>query len=89
MKVLKKFTFENIELRIVKREETYLNSGETVNVTRVLAPNGGAVPLVLKYKQTLKSIVSDTEEFLLGMRTNGVDVGKELTRKILLPFACE
>ncbi len=79
MRVIKKFEFENIELRIVKRKEEYMSSGEAVEVTVVLAPNAGELPLSLTHKQSLKSIMSQTRIFLLNMRKEGHDFTKALT----------
>jgi len=82
MKVRKKFNYEGFELRIVERKETYMHSGDTVTVTRVLAPNGGIIPIGLKHKQTLKGIVSETIALLDGFKKRGADIEKELTKEI-------
>lgn len=80
MKIKKKFLYKGIELRIVEREENYMNSKETVLVTRVLAPNGGTIPIQLKHKQTLKSIQADVTALLDGFENRGANVIEELTK---------
>ena len=78
MKVKKKFEYEGIELRIVEREETYMNSESTLTMTRVLAPNGGVIPVKIQYRQTLKSIVEETVKTLDNFKSMGVDIKAEL-----------
>lgn len=82
MKIKRKFTYHDIELQIVDREENYMNAAEKVTVRRVIAPNGGIIPLNLRHKQTLKSIVDDTITFLKLMHDNGANVAEELTKEI-------
>ena len=82
MKVKKKFKYDDIELRIVEREELYMNSGSTVRMTRVMAPNGGTVPIQIQRKQTLKSIAEETIRILNGFKERGADIKKELTKKL-------
>lgn len=82
MKVKKKFTYEGIELRIVERDEPYMNAKEPLTMTRVLAPNGGVVPVQVRRRQALKSIVEETIQLLDSFKKRGVDVIEELTKKI-------
>ena len=82
MKVRKSFEYKRITLRIVEREEPYMNSPDPVKVTRVLAPNGGSVPVKIQRKQTLKSIQADTIEMLDSFAVRGADVVNELTKHI-------
>ena len=84
MKVLKTFTYEGIEMRIVKRSEPYMNSGETVEVRRVMGPNGGVIPLQIGHRETLKSIQQRAIEMLEGFRANkGLEAVKEELTKDL------
>lgn len=82
MKIKKKFIYDGIELTIVEREEPYMNSTEPVLMTRVLSINGGLIPVSIKHKQTLKSIMNDTIQFLDGLKLVGCDVKHELTKEI-------
>lgn len=82
MKVRKKFTYKGFELRIVERQELYMNSGESITVTRVLAPNGGSIPILLTHKQTLKSIIAETITLLDRFEERGADIEHELTREL-------
>jgi len=82
MKVKKKFDYNGITLQIIERDEPYMNSTEPMKMTRVIAPNGGVIPVNLKHKQTLKSIVSDTTALLDSFKERGADVVKELTQKL-------
>ena len=84
MKIKKRFYYDGIELKIVDREESYMNSGCTVTMTRVIAPNGGSIPVHINHKQTLKSITSETIKLLDSFKKRGADVKKELTQKIEL-----
>ena len=78
MIVKKKFMYDDIELRIVEVDVPYLNSGSTVKVTKVIAPNGGTIPLSIKWKQTLKSIAEETINTLNDFKSMGAHVRKEL-----------
>lgn len=78
MKVKKKFQYEGIELRIVERQETYMNSERTITIKRVLAPNGGVIPVKIQRNQTLKSIVKETIKTLDNFKSIGADVKSEL-----------
>ena len=82
MKVKKKFDYNGITLQIIERDEPYMNSIEPLKMIRVIAPNGGIIPLNLRHKQTLKSIIQDTISTLDGFKARGADVAKELTQKI-------
>jgi hypothetical protein len=79
-KIKKKFDYNGIELKIVEREEYYLNSGETMKMIRVIAPSGGVIPVKIRHKQTLKSIIEDTIETLDNFNSVGMDVKNELTK---------
>lgn len=78
----RKFNYKGIEIRIVEVEEPYMNSEETVKVTRVIAPNNGIIPLQLVRNQTLKSIIDTTIRVLDGFSGRGADVVDELTKEI-------
>lgn len=81
MKVKKNFNYEGVNLRIVEREEPYMNGGN-INCTRVIAPNGGIIPLSINKGDTLKKIVQRTTELLDGFKRRGADVINELTQAI-------
>ena len=81
MKIKKQFIYKNLTLTIVEREEPYMNGGNVL-MTRVLAPNGGSIPISIQRRQTLKSIIENTIELLDGFEKRGCDVCKELTKKI-------
>jgi hypothetical protein len=80
MKVRKKFEYDGVELRIVEREETYMNRKSTV--TRVLTPNGGVIPVKIQRRQTLKSMVEETIKTLDNFKSIGADVKAELLKRI-------
>ena len=82
MKVKRKFSYQGIPLRIVLREEKYMNSAEPMLMLRVIAPNGGVIPISIKHKQTLKSIMQDTISTLDGFKSRGADVVSELTKPL-------
>ena len=82
MKVKKKFQFEGIELKIVEREEKYMNSLDTITMIRVIAPNGGILPIQIRAKQTLKSIVQSAIESLESFKKLGADINLELTKPL-------
>lgn len=79
MKTRKTFKYEEIELRIVYRGEGYMESG-TVEVTRVLAPNGGVIPVKMEKGQTLKTIIEETIKTLDNFKSLGADIESELTK---------
>ena len=82
MKIKKKFEYEGIELRIVEREEAYMNGDQPVTITRVLAPNGGVIPVKIRHRQTLKSIAEETIQALDNFKRMGADVKAELLNPI-------
>lgn len=82
MKVKRKFFYCGIMLQIIERDEPYMNASEPMKMTRVLAPNGGIVPVKINHKQTLKSIAEETIKILDGFKIRGADVVKELTQPI-------
>lgn len=79
-KVKKKFYYEGILLRIVEREEPYMNSEKSLVMTRVLAPNDEALPIQISSRQTLTSIVTASIAMLDGFKQRGADIEKELTQ---------
>ena len=84
MKVKKRFEYEGIELQIVEREEIYMNgkSTMTMTMTRILAPNGGTIPVNIQHKQTLKSIVEETIKTIDNFKSMGADVKAELEKEL-------
>ena len=81
MKVKRKFTYEGVELRVVEREEPYMNAKEPLLMTRVLAPNNKHLPITIHRRQTIKSIIEESLRFLDEMKQKGHDVVKELTEE--------
>ena len=79
-RVRKKFDYKGIPLQIVEREEPYMSA--KVTMTRVIAPNGGTIPIKINYKETLKSIVQKTIDFLTDREKEGFDIINELTKEI-------
>lgn len=77
MKVKKKFTFEGLNFQIVEREETYLNSEDTMKMLRVIAPNGGIIPIQIMHRETLKSIAAKAINFLTDCMKRGADIHAE------------
>lgn len=82
MKVKKAFDYNGITLKIIERDEPYMNASEPLKMIRVIAPNGGTIPLNIRHKQTLKSIIQDTINTLDGFKQRGADVGKILTQPL-------
>lgn len=82
MKVKKRFLYDGIELQIIERDEPYMNATTPVIATRVIAPNGGIIPVTIKRNETLKSIAEKTIAVLNDFAKRGADVKKELTKKI-------
>ena len=80
MKVKKKFIYNGIELQIIERDEPYMNAKEPLKMIRVIAPNGGVIPVQIQHRQTLKSIITETIRILDGFQSRGADVNKELTK---------
>jgi hypothetical protein len=78
MKIKKRFMYDGIELRIVEREEPYMNSERGVTMTRVMAPNGGTIPVKIQHRQTLKSIEEETRNTLDNFKRLGCNVRAEL-----------
>ena len=81
MKVKRKFTYEGVELRVVEREEPYMNAKEPLLMARVLAPNNNHLPITIHRRQTIKSIIEESLRFLDEMKQKGHDVVKELTKE--------
>ena len=77
--VKKKFDYSGIELRIVDRQEKFMNSKDLVTVRRVLAPNNKNVPIIIQNKETFKSIMERTINIIEGFKVRGANVIEELT----------
>jgi hypothetical protein len=82
IRVKKKFDYQGLELKIVEREEPYMNAKEPLKMTRVIAPNGGMIPVKISRRQTLKSIIEDTKILLNDFEEQGANVKEELTKVI-------
>lgn len=82
MKVKKVFFYEGIELKIIERDEPYMNSPKPVKMTRVIAPNGGIIPISIVRKDALKSIAKKTINTLDGFKSRGADVKNILIQPI-------
>lgn len=82
IRVKKKFDYNSITLQIVEREEPYMNAREPLIMIRVIAPNGGSIPIQIQHRQTLKSIAAETIRTLDGFKSRGADVVKGLTEPI-------
>lgn len=82
MKVKKKFDYNGITLQIIEREEPYMNAKEPLKMIRVIAPNGGTIPISINHKQTLKSIQADTINILDGFKARGADMVKIMTEPL-------
>jgi hypothetical protein len=82
IKVKKKFDYKGTELRIVEREEPYMNAKEPLIMTRVIAPNDGMIPVNISRKQTLKSIIEDTTILLDDFEKRGANIKQELTKPL-------
>ncbi|MFT6125842.1 MAG: actin-related protein [Flavobacteriaceae bacterium] len=82
IKVKKKFDYKGTELRIVEREEPYMNAKEPLIMTRVIAPNNGMIPVNISRKQTLKSIIEDTIILLDDFEKRGANIKQELNKVI-------
>lgn len=81
IKIRKKFSFQGITLKICLVEEQYLNAEQPVQVTRVVAPNGGIVPITVQYRESLKRIQERSIEILETLQQRGNDVLLELTQE--------
>ena len=55
-----------------------------MELTKVIAPNGGNIPVRFDYKETLKSIQEKTINALNDFKKRGADVQNELTRTLSL-----
>lgn len=77
MKIKRKFKYDNIEMLIVEREESYTN--RVWKRIRVLAPNGGCLPLIIQSNWTLKKIKEEAILMLDGFKKRGYNVVHELT----------
>ncbi len=84
MKVKKKFKYRGHTLRIVERDEPFMNAPEPVRITKVLAPNGGIIPVQIHRGQSLKSIQAAAAILLDSFEKRGADIDKELTKNIEL-----
>jgi len=82
IKERKTFSYDGCLLRIVEREEPYMNSADPLIMTRVISPNGGSLPVSLRHKQTLKSIVTDTIALLDSFKKRGIDVIGDMTKPL-------
>lgn len=82
MKVKKKFDYYGVTLQIIERDEPYMNAKDPIIMTRVMAPNGGTIPIIINHKQTLKSIMEETIKTLDNFKNRGADVIKELTQPL-------
>lgn len=76
MKVIKRFTYEGVELRIAERMEQC--GCIEMAFTRVLTPNGHAIPVHFQYRDTRKQMVATVTEFLDSIKARGIDVQKQL-----------
>jgi len=83
MKVKKRFLYDGIELQIIEREEPYMNAKEPLIMTRVIAPNGGTIPINISHRETLKSIAARAIILLDGFKQRGADIKEELTKKFV------
>ena len=81
MKIKKKFFYNDIELLIIERNEPYMHCKEPLQMIRVMAPNGGVLPLQIRHKQTLKSIMEDSINLLNSFKDRGASMD-ELTKKL-------
>lgn len=80
MKIKKKFLYKGIELQIIEKEEYYMNCVVPLIMTRVMTVNGYIIPVNLKHRQTLKSIIEDTINLLDGFEKRGANVIEELNK---------
>ena len=85
VKVKKVFQYEDITLIVASCLIKYDEIKEKLEVTNVLAPNGGRIPIGgTTYKDTLKSIQERTINALNDFKKRGADVKHELTRTLSL-----
>lgn len=83
-RVKKVFQYENMNIIIASCLTEYMNGKEKMELTQVIAPNGGNIPVRFDYKETLKSIQEKTITALNDFAKRGCDVRNELTRTISL-----
>lgn len=84
-RVVKKFPYEDIELRIAYVNSTYMNSPDHVNVKAVLAPNGGQIPVMIQRDDTLKDIINKVTILLDSFKQRGANILNECTKELQLP----
>lgn len=77
MKIIKKFYYRSVELKIVSRRVPYLNS--YITAREVIAPNEGTVPYTIGHRETLKNVIKNVVKMLDDYDKYGIDVIKELT----------
>ena len=81
VKVKKVFQYEDITLIVASCLVDYMNAKEKLEVTNVLAPNGGRIPIRnIKYNATLKSYQETAINVLNDFKKRGADVKHELTK---------
>lgn len=83
-RVKKVFQYEKLNIIITTCLTEYMNGKEKMELTRVIAPNGGNIPIRFDHKETLKSIQEKTINFLNDFKKRGADVKNELTRTLSL-----
>lgn len=83
-RVKKVFQYENLNIIIAFCSTEYMNGKEKMEITRVIAPNGGIIPIRFGSKETLKSIQEKTINTLNDFKKRGADVKNELTRTLSL-----
>lgn len=67
IKVHKKFNYKNIELRLVTRKETYLNSVSSIEIKRIVNKNNNIIPISFQHKDTQKAMIEKTINWLDNM----------------------
>jgi hypothetical protein len=82
MKVKKRFEYNGVTLQIVERPEQYMNATEPLMMTRVIAPNGGSIPVSIGHRDTLKAIITKTIASLDGFAARGANVIETLINPI-------
>lgn len=83
-RVKKVFQYEDLNIIIASCIVEYMNGKEKMELTKVIAPNGGNIPVRFDYKETLKSIQEKTINALNDFKKRGADVKNELTRTLSL-----
>lgn len=79
-KIRKTFSVYGVELRIVDRDEQYMNGG-TVRMTRVVNPHGLVLPMRYQNFKTLKAMQQAAIDFIELMKKLGADIPTELNKK--------